>query len=69
MTFNRIKITSEDLSRAEKMMEEFLKMTPEQRDFVYENAKGKIPGIEIAYNAAQKIDRFNSIRKTHSQDQ
>jgi hypothetical protein len=40
------------------MMEAFVKMTPQERDYVFLNTKGRIPGVEIAYRASKRIDKF-----------
>ena len=40
------------------MMEAFAKMTEQQRDYVFLNTKGRIPGVEIAYRAAKNIEKF-----------
>ena len=45
------------------MMAHFLKMTPEERRYVYTKLKNKIPGIEKAYKAANNVEFFSNLRK------
>lgn len=42
-------------------------MTPEQRDYVFLHAKGRVPGVEIAYRAAKNIDKFARMCKENEE--
>lgn len=46
-----------------------MKMTPQQRDYVLANAKGRIPGVEDAYEKAKKAAAFvDMMRKPMTPD-
>ena len=51
-------MNSQNKPKLSAMMEAFLKMTPEQREYVYQMTRGKIPDVDIAYRAARNAELF-----------
>jgi len=45
------------------MFEAFMKMTPQQRDHVFSQTRGKIPGVEMAYKAAKNASFFRDLER------
>lgn len=44
-----------------EMMQMFRKMTRQQRDHVFRMLNGKIPSIDIAYRAANNIEKYKEM--------